>query len=96
MDVPRLSPVEYKILDLLRGKEMYGLEMIHASPNLKRGTIYVTLDRMTDKGLVKSRVEERPTGRSGIARRIYSITGHGQRIFNAVLAAAAAYAGTPI
>jgi PadR family transcriptional regulator, regulatory protein PadR len=75
------SPTEVAVLELLSGKEMYGLEMVKASDRLKRGTIYVTLDRMEDKRLVKSRVIEESGPTAG--RRIYSITGHGQQAYAA-------------
>lgn len=79
----KLTAIEYEILDLLRsGRELYGLEMVKASNRLKRGTIYVTLDRMTDKGFVRSRQEE-SEGRPGIPRRLYCITGLGSRTFQA-------------
>jgi PadR family transcriptional regulator PadR len=78
-----LSPIEYEILSLLRsGKEMYGLEMVRSSKKLKRGTIYVTLDRMTDKGLVESRAEK-AVNQSGMPRRQYKIKGYGQRVLHA-------------
>lgn len=75
------SPTEIAVLELLVGKEMYGLEMVKTSDRLTRGGIYVTLNRMEDKGLVSSRVidENGPTA----GRRIYSITSHGQRAYAA-------------
>ncbi len=71
------SPTEIAVLELLAAKEMYGLEMVKASERLCRGSIYVILNRMEDKGLVLSRV----VGAAG--RRIYSITGQGQRAYAA-------------
>ena len=57
--VPSLSGKEAAVLDLLLAKPsqaMYGLELVNVSAGrLKRGTIYVTLDRMEDKGLVESK-----------------------------------------
>jgi PadR family transcriptional regulator PadR len=85
--VPSLSGKEALVLDLLlenAAKEMYGLEMVTASLNkLKRGTVYVTLDRMEDKGYVKSRLEEPRPNVSGLPRRLYRVTGYGQKIFQA-------------
>ena len=79
----QLSRIEYIVLNLLRsGTRMYGLEMVHSDPNLKRGTVYVTLDRMTDKGLVSSEQEKNST-QPGLPRRIYQITGQGSRILRA-------------
>ena len=62
---PRLSPKEALILDLLRGGEMYGLELVTSSDGaLKRGTVYVTLGRMEEKGLIVSRIgDEAPARR---------------------------------
>ena len=78
-----LSPIEIIVLELLvSGGEMYGLEMVRKSSRIKRGTIYVTLDRMTDKGLVKSRREKNP-GDSGLPRRLYNITSIGARALQA-------------
>jgi len=84
-NVPTLSAKEALVLELLlrtAGLEKYGLQMVGESEGqLSRGTIYVTLSRMEDKGYVESRPEEpnRPT--SGIARRLYRVTGYGQRVF---------------
>jgi PadR family transcriptional regulator, regulatory protein PadR len=84
-DFPKLSNKEFAILELLiSNNEMFGLEMVEASEGLlKRGTIYVTLQRMAEKGLVESREEPRPEGEIGIARRIYKATGLGNRVFKA-------------
>ncbi|WP_192178046.1 PadR family transcriptional regulator [Mesorhizobium amorphae] len=90
-DMPRISRVEFEILSLLRAKEMYGLELVKESSMLKRGTVYVTLERMTDKGYVNSREAERAPHESGLPRRIYNISGLGQRALAAAQAAAAAY-----
>ena len=39
---------------------MFGLQLVEQSNGgLKRGTVYVTLGRMQDKGYVESRTEER-------------------------------------
>ncbi len=77
--MPRLSTKEAVILDLLVNQgSMYGLEMIRASDELKRGTVYVTLGRMAEKGYVESHLENAPEG--GVARRVYQATGHGKRI----------------
>lgn len=68
------SGAERLILELLAGKEMYGLEMVAASGGrIKRGTIYVTLQRMTAKGLVESRKKPRPAPEVGIPRRLYRV-----------------------
>lgn len=62
---------------------MYGLELVEASEGaLKRGTVYVTLGRMQEKGFVESR-PERPAGASGLPRRLYRPTGLGLRVLDA-------------
>jgi PadR family transcriptional regulator PadR len=83
--VPSLSRKEALVLGILLenpAKEMYGLEMVAGSQNqLKRGTVYVTLDRMEDKGYVTSRQEEPRPDASGLPRRLYRVTGYGQKVF---------------
>jgi PadR family transcriptional regulator, regulatory protein PadR len=82
--VPRLSVTEALILELLRGNEMYGLQLVQASGGtLKRGTVYVTLGRMQEKGFVESRPEVRRAGVSGLPRRLYRPTGLGLRVLDA-------------
>ncbi len=84
-EFPRLSQKELLVLELLLSKEeMFGLEMVEASEGgLKRGTIYVTLQRMADKGYVESREEPRTMPEIGIPRRKYFATGLGQRVYRA-------------
>ena len=67
------------VLDLLiRDGHAYGLELVAASHGrLKRGSIYVTLGRMEEKGLVTSTLDERPG--EGPPRRIYKATAAGRR-----------------
>ena len=79
---PTLSGKEMVVLGLLAGGEMYGLELVEASDGrLKRGTVYVTLNRMADKGYVESR-QERPQGDAiGLPRRLYRPTALGRRLF---------------
>ena len=61
MDIPKLSPTERLILELLSGEEMFGLQLVEQSKGaLKRGTVYVTLGRMQDKGYVESWTEKQP------------------------------------
>lgn len=85
--IPSLSGKEYLIINLLIGngiKPMYGLELVEKSEgDLKRGTIYVTLARLEDKGYVTS---EKEAERPGIAmpRRHYKVTGEGRRVYQAL------------
>ena len=82
MRVPTLPLKEALILDLLaRGKELYGLELVAASKGrLKRGTVYVTLGRMEEKGYVTSRLEDAPASAGGLPRRIYEATAFGRQV----------------
>ena len=79
-----LSEKESLILELLvREGELYGLQMVAASKRrLKRGTVYVTLGRMEDKGYVASRQEEAPAEVGGLPRRLYRATPLGRRVLS--------------
>ncbi|MFN7923384.1 MAG: helix-turn-helix transcriptional regulator [Bryobacteraceae bacterium] len=93
--LPVLPRTERIILELLvgGGKEMFGLELIEAAGGgLKRGSIYVTLQRMAQKGLVESREEARPRPEIGIPRRMYWATGFGARVLRAYEGAEASLA----
>jgi DNA-binding PadR family transcriptional regulator len=94
--VPRLSATERLILDLLRESEQFGLQLVDRSEGaLKRGTVYVTLGRMQDKGYVESRTEPLPTGAIGLPRRWYRPTAYGLRVLEAWGLAARAFAAHP-
>jgi len=83
--IPRLSAKETLILELLvEHSEMYGLELVAASEKqLKRGTVYVTLGRMEDKGYITSHVESAPSAAGGLPRRMYVATPLGHRLLTA-------------
>jgi PadR family transcriptional regulator, regulatory protein PadR len=73
-----LSKFEEEILSLLMGHELYGLQIIQAfeeTSNGQRkvsiGSLYPTLSRLEEKGLVTSRMVDRPTDDKGGARRKY-------------------------
>jgi DNA-binding PadR family transcriptional regulator len=84
MDIPRLSPTEHLILELLSGEEMFGLQLVEQSQGaLKRGTVYVTLGRMQDKGYVESWTEKQPAGAIGLPRRLYVATPYGLKVRDA-------------
>jgi DNA-binding PadR family transcriptional regulator len=81
---PSISRTEHLILELLGSGERFGLELIEASGSrLKRGSIYVTLGRMEQKGFVSSRQEERPPGAIGLPRRLYRTTPYGLKVYEA-------------
>jgi PadR family transcriptional regulator PadR len=95
--VPRLSTTERLILDLLRESEQFGLQLVDRSEGaLKRGTVYVTLGRMQDKGYVESRTEPLPVGAIGLPRRWYRPTVYGLRVLDAWGLAARAFAAQEI
>ena len=91
--IPRLSTTERLILDLLRQSELFGLQLVDRSEGaLKRGTVYVTLGRMQDKGYVESRTEPLPPGGIGLPRRLYRPTAFGLRVLDSWKIAAHAFA----
>jgi DNA-binding PadR family transcriptional regulator len=83
--LPRLSRTERLILELLEEHgELFGLQLIERSRGgLKRGTVYVTLGRMQDKGYLDSRQEAQAAGAIGLPRRLYRPTGHALRVLHA-------------
>jgi PadR family transcriptional regulator PadR len=93
------SSTEADILRLLIARgESYGLALVKGSDGrLRRGTVYVTLDRMEEKGFVESREEETPPADYvGIKRRLYRTTGAGVRALAAREAATAILAGPEV
>jgi PadR family transcriptional regulator, regulatory protein PadR len=93
--LPRLSATERLILDLLvEHGELFGLAMVEATGGrLKRGTVYVTLGRMEEKGYLDSRQEPLPPGATGLPRRFYTPTGLALRVLGAWRAAERVMAG---
>lgn len=83
--LPRLSTTERLILELLAAEgELFGLQMVElAGGRLKRGTVYVTLGRMQDKGYLESRQETLPEGAIGLPRRLYRPTRYALRVLDA-------------
>jgi PadR family transcriptional regulator PadR len=77
-----LSAKESLVLELLvQRQEMYGLQLVQTSRGrLKRGTVYVTLGRMEEKGYIESRLEDRPAEEGGMPRRLYQPTTLGRRV----------------
>jgi DNA-binding PadR family transcriptional regulator len=76
-------------------REMYGLEMVKASRRLARGTVYVLLSRMEEKGYITSR-QLKEDNVSGMPRRLYSITGLGQRALAASQRAALIFSSATV
>ena len=77
-----LSGKELVVLQLLlREKRLFGLQLVAASKGrLKRGTVYVTLGRMEEKGYITSTLEDPPPGAGGLPRRLYEPTTLGRRM----------------
>jgi DNA-binding PadR family transcriptional regulator len=92
-DLPRLSVTERQIIELLiTHEELFGLRMVELSGGrLKRGTVYVTLGRMHEKGYLESRQEPLPEGAIGLPRRLYRPTGFAMRVLAAWKAAEQMY-----
>jgi DNA-binding PadR family transcriptional regulator len=80
-----LSAKESLILELLSSTgPMFGLQLVADSGGaLKRGTVYVTLGRMEEKGYVESEQEAPRPGAIGLPRRIYRPTALGERVLKA-------------
>jgi DNA-binding PadR family transcriptional regulator len=83
--LPKFSAGERVIVELLANHgELFGLQMVEQSEGrLKRGTVYVTLGRMAEKGYLESRQEPLPPGAIGLPRRLYRPTGLATRILTA-------------
>jgi PadR family transcriptional regulator, regulatory protein PadR len=76
--IPSLSSKEAEVLAILGGGESFGLQIVDASGRtIARGTIYVTLGRMEEKGFVTSREDPRSAGSPGMPRRLYRATALG-------------------
>ena len=92
--LPRLSRAEQLILSLLVEGETFGLDLVERSEGrIKRGTVYVTLARMQQKGYVESRVEAANPAAIGLPRRLYQPTAYGLRVMEAWALAARAFNG---
>jgi DNA-binding PadR family transcriptional regulator len=73
------SGKEEIVIDILREREMYGLEIIKKSNgDLKRGSIYATLACMEERGLVSARTTP-ATHPQGMPRRMYRVTESGMK-----------------
>jgi len=102
---PKLSLNEAIIAHLLRQNSpdpLFGLELVRRSSTgklqLKKGTIYVTLERMEKKGLVLSKLETAPPphieeGNFYIPRRMYQLTPVGQQALSTLEEAVAQIPG---
>src|SRR5262245_49833608 len=92
--IPHPSALEAEILhQLVAHGEMYGLQLVASSKEIKRGSIYVTLGRMADKGWITSR-EVKVKNQPGLPRRLFAPTGLGERVFRAYQLAGAILRGS--
>jgi DNA-binding PadR family transcriptional regulator len=84
-DFPTLPAKQRLILELLVAEgPMFGLQLVEASDGrVKRGTVYVTLGLLEEKGYVESKQEEQQPGAIGLPRRIYRPTALGKRALRA-------------
>jgi PadR family transcriptional regulator, regulatory protein PadR len=73
------------LLALLRlGDQAYGMAVrreieARAARDVSIGAVYATLDRLEEKGLVKSKLGEPSEARGGRAKKCFNITGTGAR-----------------
>jgi PadR family transcriptional regulator, regulatory protein PadR len=82
-----LSPLEEIILIALGGRQLYGLEIVRAVEEASEGkrkvgfgSLYPTLHKLQNKGLVRSQWgDEKPEERGGARRRYYETTALGRR-----------------
>ncbi len=81
--LPSLSPKEAEILAHVVGVERFGLELVTLSDGaIRRGTVYVTLGRMEEKGFVTSRPDPAQPGVT-LPRRLYRATALGEASLSA-------------
>ena len=84
MTIPRLARTERLILNRLRGGQEFALRLADGSGGaLKRGTVYITLQRMQSKGYVNSEVEAVVCGAMGRPRRWYRPSAYGLQVLGA-------------
>jgi PadR family transcriptional regulator PadR len=89
--LPSLSPKEGEILEQLGAGERFGLELVTLSGgSIRRGTVYVTLGRMEEKGFVTSRPDPKQEGVT-LPRRLYRATAVGRAALAARQQLAAAF-----
>jgi PadR family transcriptional regulator, regulatory protein PadR len=84
MTVPRLARTERLILNRLTQGEEFALRLADRSGGaLKRGTVYITLQRMESKWYVESKLEPSILGAMGRPRRWYRTSSYGRQVLNA-------------
>lgn len=82
--LPQLAGTERLILSFLHDGEQFALRLADRSGGaLKRGTVYITLQRMESKGFVESYLEPPLEGVMGRPRRWYRPSTYGRQVFAA-------------
>ena len=86
-DKSRCNQTEAVILAILTNGEKYGREVRNeyekrAQKTMPLGSLYTTLERMENKGFVKSRMGKSMHQRGGNRRKYFCITGLGQQALN--------------
>lgn len=90
------TPGEMQVLHILQGKPRgtYGLDIVEESDGMiKRGSVYVLLGRLEEKGFVRVVRQQTETKHSGPARPIYRLTGEGSRVLAAAEAIGLRFVG---
>lgn len=89
----RLSSTEHRILSLVDELgEAYGLQLFrYTKGEIKKGTVYVLLGRLSARGFVVSERVPLPEGEVGPSRVVYRVTEAGGRALKAWAAARAAW-----
>jgi DNA-binding PadR family transcriptional regulator len=80
------TPSEMIVLGILQSKPRgaYGLEIVAASDDaVKRGSVYVLLGRLAEKGFVRAIRSEVSPGYDGPPRPKYQLTAEGARVMSA-------------
>lgn len=83
-----MSPKEQLVLRILMDnpKGLYGSQFVQLSEGkLSRGTIYVLLDRLVEKGYVREE-EQPPTSEYQIARTRHFLAAAGQKAYKSFMA----------
>lgn len=82
--IPKLSMREHRIMSLLNDRgPMYGLEIVEkTSGEIKKGTVYPTLQRMSDKNYLSSEELQRTGTGVGGPTRVYQLTDYGKTVLD--------------
>jgi DNA-binding PadR family transcriptional regulator len=90
------TPTEMIVMRILQGSPSgaYGLEIVDDSGGaVKRGSVYVLLGRLEEKGFVRVLPSKKVRDSSGPARPQYQLTGEGSRVLSAASAIGMKIAG---